>query len=153
MDNLIVGLRQVPAESLIPNPDNWRTHPTEQAKALRTALAGIGYAVPIIARELPDKSLRIIDGHLRATEMGAEAVPVIVIDVTDEQERALLATIDPLVGLAASDDEALAALSSIVARDDEVIAELLNDLHGDILPDAGEPPDDPGTEIGRAEEL
>lgn len=36
--------RRIPANELIPNPKNWRTHPEDQRKALRGVLAEVGFA-------------------------------------------------------------------------------------------------------------
>ena len=63
----IKELRRVKADRLRPHPKNWRTHPQRQQDALRGILAEIGYADALLARELPDGSLELIDGHLRAT--------------------------------------------------------------------------------------
>jgi len=49
----IKELRRVPASELIPNPKNWRVHPTAQQDALRGVLAEVGYADALIARETP----------------------------------------------------------------------------------------------------
>src|SRR5580692_5069287 len=58
-------LRRVPAKDLLVNPKNWRRHPKAQADALRGLLTEIGYADALLARELPDGQLMLIDGHLR----------------------------------------------------------------------------------------
>jgi len=62
----IKELRRVRAKDLLPNPRNWRVHPKVQAAALRGLLAEVGYAGALLARELPDGKLQLIDGHLRA---------------------------------------------------------------------------------------
>ncbi len=62
--------RKVRACDLVPHPANWRTHPDIQASALRDLLKEVGFAGAVIARELKDGRLRIIDGHLRAETMG-----------------------------------------------------------------------------------
>lgn len=62
----IKSLRRVRASELIPNPRNWRTHPPEQAEALRGVLEEVGFAGATLARETP-KGLMLIDGHLRQT--------------------------------------------------------------------------------------
>ena len=62
----IRDFRRVPARELQPHPGNWRTHPAEQQEALRDLLAEVGYAGALLARELVDGSLQLIDGHLRA---------------------------------------------------------------------------------------
>ena len=74
--NRVKSLRIVPANELRPNPKNWRTHPKAQADALRGVLAEVGMADACLARELPDGSLMLIDGHLRAETLGDGDVPV-----------------------------------------------------------------------------
>jgi hypothetical protein len=65
----------VRARDLLPNPKNWRRHPKVQANALRGLLNEIGIADALLARELPDGRLQLIDGHLRAATMPDEEVP------------------------------------------------------------------------------
>jgi ParB-like chromosome segregation protein Spo0J len=103
-------LRRVPASDLRPNPRNWRTHPERQRDALRGALAEVGYADALLARELEDGSLELVDGHLRAETTPDAVVPVLVLDVTREEADKILLTLDPLAGLAGVDDERLAEL-------------------------------------------
>jgi hypothetical protein len=59
-------LRRVRARDLLSNPKNWRRHPKAQADALRGLYAEIGCADALLARELQDGRLMLIDGHLRA---------------------------------------------------------------------------------------
>jgi len=61
----IKELRRVGGRELVHNPKNWRSHPAAQARALRALLTEIGYADALIARELPDGQLQLIDEHLR----------------------------------------------------------------------------------------
>src|SRR4051795_1571083 len=106
----IKDFRRVPASSLRPAPDNWRTHPPAQRDELKGLLAEIGYAGASLCRELPDGSLELIDGHLRAEEMGGQDVPVLVTDLDEAEAKKLLATFDPLGGMAAADPASLDAL-------------------------------------------
>ena len=53
----VIDFRRVPASSIRPSPFNWRTHPREQADALRGLLAELGFAGAVLARE-PD--IRIV---------------------------------------------------------------------------------------------
>src|SRR5579872_2634795 len=96
----IKELRRVPAKDLRPNTKNWRTHPKAQREALQGILAEVGYAGALIARELPDGSLELIDGHLRAETTPDQLVPVLVLDVTKEEADKLLASLDPLAAMA-----------------------------------------------------
>lgn len=102
-----MGLRRVPASSLAPNPKNWRKHPKEQANALRGILAEVGWVDALLARELPDGTLQLIDGHLRAETTPDEEVPVIVVDLNESEADKVLATFDPLSAMAKTDVEQL----------------------------------------------
>jgi ParB-like chromosome segregation protein Spo0J len=96
----IKELRRVKANELRPNPRNWRTHPAAQQEALRGVLAEVGYADALLARELEDGTLELVDGHLRAETTPEALVPVLVLDVTQEEADKILLTLDPLAGLA-----------------------------------------------------
>ena len=101
----IKELRRVPANQLKPNPKNWRVHTEEQGNALRSLLAQVGFAGAVLARELSDKSLMLIDGHLRAETSGTEKVPVLILDVNETEADLILATFDPVGSMAIHDPE------------------------------------------------
>lgn len=101
----IKELRRVKAKDLIPNSKNWRVHPKTQAAALRGLLSEIGYADALLARELPDGRLQLIDGHLRAETTPNATVPVLILDVTDSEADKILLTLDPLAAMAEADTE------------------------------------------------
>lgn len=103
-------LRRVSAGQLRPNPRNWRTHPPSQRAALQGLLAEIGYADALLARELPDGTLELIDGHLRAELTPQAEVPVLVLDLDPREADKLLALLDPLAALAETDGAKLTAL-------------------------------------------
>jgi hypothetical protein len=92
----IKELRRVPASALVRNPKNWRRHPKAQADALRGLLTEVGYSDALLARELPDGRLVLIDGHLRAETTPNSVAPVLVLDVTEEEGEKMLLTLDPL---------------------------------------------------------
>jgi DNA modification methylase len=121
-------LRRVRAGELAPNAKNWRRHPKAQADALRGLLAEVGYADALLARELPDGRLVLIDGHLRAATTPDAIVPVLVLDVTEEEADKLLATLDPLAAMAEADAAALGQLLESVRSDNEAVSELLGRL-------------------------
>lgn len=87
--NRILRLENKPASSIRPSPLNWRTHPKEQADALRGVLAEIGFAGAILVRELEDGAYEAIDGHLRLDTAGNEPVPILVTDLTEEEAKVL----------------------------------------------------------------
>jgi DNA modification methylase len=126
-------LRRVKAADLRPNPKNWRKHPKVQADALRGVLSEIGQADALLVRELPDGTLMIIDGHLRAETMPDSIVAVLVLDVTEEEADKLLLTIDPLAAMAESDPERMASLLKTVRTNNEAVQELLRRTAGNRL--------------------
>lgn len=131
-------LRRVRAAELRPSPSNWRTHPKEQREALQGLLAEVGYAGALLARELPDGSLELIDGHLRAETTPDSEVPVLVLDVDDAEAKKLLLSIDPLGAMATADTEKLDALLREVNTSSEALADMLTGLaedHGVVPPD------------------
>lgn len=124
--NRIKELRLVPASELRPNPKNWRTHPKSQQDALRGVLAEVGIADAMIARELPDGTLMLIDGHLRAETMPEQEVPVLVLDVNEAEADKLLATLDPLAAMAESDAAKLDQLLRNVDTGSEALQQLIS---------------------------
>lgn len=124
----IKELRRVRAGELRPNPRNWRLHPPEQQDALRGLLAEVGYADALLARELADGSLMLIDGHLRAETTPDAVVPVLVLDVDEHEADKILLTHDPLAGMAAVSREHLDVLLAEVQTESAVVREMLNFL-------------------------
>lgn len=126
----IKELRRVKAADLVPNPKNWRRHPKAQADALRGLLAEIGYADALLARELPDGELMLIDGHLRAETTPDFEVPVLILDLDEAEADKLLLTLDPLASLAEPDSERIGALLQTVRTDSPAVEELLRRTAG-----------------------
>jgi hypothetical protein len=124
----IRDFRRVRAAALTPHPDNWRTHPPRQRAVLQGLLAEIGFAGALLVRELPDGSLQILDGHLRAETAADAVIPVLVTDLTDAEAAKLLATLDPLAAMAGTDGGALETLLRRVDTESAAVAGLLADL-------------------------
>jgi DNA modification methylase len=152
-------LRRVPASELRPNPKNWRTHPEAQANALRGLLSEIGIADAVLARELADGSLMLVDGHLRAETLGDETVPVLVLDVDEAEADKVLATLDPLAAMAEADAAKLDAILREVDTGSPDVQQLLADLADEaglyqdeakeiVEDEIPEPPVDPITKPG-----
>ncbi len=124
----IKELRRVRAGDLVPNPRNWRSHPQTQQDALRGVLAEIGYADALLVRELPDGRLEIVDGHLRAETTPDEVVPVLVLDVTEEEADKLMLTLDPLAAMAEANKEALGRLLQEIETQSPAVQAMLDNL-------------------------
>ena len=125
MRDRIKAFRRVPASELRPNPKNWRTHPASQQDALRGILAEVGVADAALARELPDGSLMLVDGHLRVETLAGGEVPVLILDVTEAEADKLLATLDPLAAMADSDAAKLDELLRNVDTGSEALQQLM----------------------------
>jgi hypothetical protein len=65
----------------------------------------VGFARSLLAFELPDGRLKLIDGHLRRDLDPEMQVEVEVPDVTEEEARTLLLSIDPLAALARTQEQ------------------------------------------------
>ena len=109
MRSRIVELREVRAGDLLPDPRNWRSHPTGQREALQAMLDEVGVVDAVIARETPG-GLMLVDGHLRADLDKDATLPVLVVDLDDTEAGQVLATLDPLAAMAEADTEALRSL-------------------------------------------
>lgn len=138
----IKELRRVKASELAPNPLNWRTHSKAQGDVLRGLLAEVGFAGAVLARELPDGSLQLIDGHLRAETVGGDTeIPVLVLDVSADEAAKILATYDPLGAMAGSDAAKLDELLRGVQTGNEAVASLIEQTltAAGGMPDVDEP--------------
>lgn len=125
MRNRIKSHRRVRVGDLVPHEDNPRLHSETQRQALRALLGEIGFARSVLAYELPDGRLKLIDGHLRQEEIDPdEQIDIEVLDVTDDEARKLLLSLDPLAQLAEYDAKALADLRDVVETDSEAVRNL-----------------------------
>jgi DNA modification methylase len=124
----VVELRRVRAGDLKENPRNWRRHPERQRRALRAMLEEVGFADAILARERGDGSLEIVDGHLRRSMDPEMVVPVLVLDVDEQEADKLLVSLDPLAALADADAGPLAELLASIETNSEDLRMLFADL-------------------------
>lgn len=146
-------LRRVRARNLVANPRNWRRHPRGQTEALRGLLSEIGYADALLARELPDGRLMLIDGHLRKDTTPDAVVPVLVLDLDEAEADKLLLTLDPLAAMAESDSERIKQLLQTVQTDSPAVEELLRRTAGERLWSLIHPQAEPPAQIDKAGEL
>jgi hypothetical protein len=143
----IKELRRVKASELRPHPKNWRVHPAAQQDALRGVLAEIGYAGALLVRQLPDGSLELIDGHLRAETTPDQEVPVLVLDLDEREAATLLALHDPLAEMAEADDAALAELLAQVETENDAVQAMLDQMLDQSEPAAGDSAATPAQDV------
>jgi len=151
----IKELRRVPARELLPHAQNWRRHSTSQRQALTAVLKDIGWADAVLAYQTTD-GLRLIDGHLRADISPDAMVPVLVLDVDDQEALKLLATHDPLAAMAETDADMLRQVLEAAQLEDEALKRMLDDYVPPLDPQEGltdpdeipPPPEKPVTRRG-----
>ena len=117
--NRIKAHRRVRAGDLVPHEWNFRTHPALQRAALGALYEQVGFARSLLAYELPDGRLKLIDGHLRRDLTPDMEVEVEVLDVTEDEARTLLLSIDPLAALAEQQDQLHQRLLELTPTDSE----------------------------------
>src|SRR6266851_5318880 len=94
--NRIKAHCRVRAGDLVPHEWNYRLHPDAQRAALEALYREVGFARSLLAYELPDGRLKLLDGHLRRDLDPDMEVDVEILDVNDDEARALLLSIDSL---------------------------------------------------------
>ncbi len=123
--NRVRELRTVLASELVADEENWRTHPPSQERAMRAVLKDVGYADALLVRELDDGRLKLIDGHLRRSLNPDQEVPVLILDVDEDEARTMLLTFDPITSYADADRDKLKTVIDKVRMKDDGAKELI----------------------------
>jgi DNA modification methylase len=129
--NRIVGEGDEAPDQLLANPLNFRTHPGSQADALVGALDTVGWITRVIVNRTTG---HVIDGHLRvaqALRRGEATIPVTYVELSHDEERLALATLDPISAMAGQDDEMLRQVLDGLKVDSEDLSAYLAGLHPD----------------------
>jgi DNA modification methylase len=152
----IKEFKRVRFSELKANQKNWRKHPQKQKDAMAGVLRSVGWADAVLARET-ESGLELIDGHLRKEIAEDAEVPVLILDVNEQEADLILATHDPLAEMATTDQKTLDELITNLDFDDLQTNELLSLLSStprevgeDEIP---EPPADPVTVPGNLFQL
>jgi hypothetical protein len=128
LKNRVVGHDNVNPEELLANPFNFRLHPAEQQNALAGSVDEIGFIDPVIVNQ---NTGHVVDGHLRVTlalRSGEKSIPVVYVDLTEDEEKKALLLLDPIAALAAQDREKTEELLSLVSSDDDRVQQHLRDM-------------------------
>jgi len=148
-ENRITGSGEATPEDLLANPENWRIHPQFQQDALSDVLDRVGWVQNVIINTTTG---HLIDGHLRvklAMQREEKTIPVVYVELSEEEERLILTTIDPLSALAATDQDMIDSLINDIG---DVEGEALNKLLAELASDA-EPEDQAGKDDMPGEEI
>jgi len=128
LESRIIEHGEAAPADLVANPHNWRVHPQAQLDALAAVLDTVGWVQDVIFNR---QSGYLLDGHARvaiATQRGETSVPVVYVDLNEEEERLMLATLDPLSAMAESDRAALEDLLALVKTEDEALGAMFGAL-------------------------
>lgn len=124
----IVGHGQEAPGQLLANPSNWRTHPREQQAALEGVLDQVGWVQGVVVNK---RTGHLIDGHLRVTlamRHNESEIDVDYVDLSQEEEDLVLATLDELAGMATTDDDKLKALVERVKANTPAVQDVIDRL-------------------------
>lgn len=125
--NCIVGYGSEDPTQLLANDKNWRIHPHAQELALSEVMREVGLCQNIVVNK---RSGKVVDGHLRvamAISEGQPALPITYVDLSDEQEALILASLDPLSAMAGTDTGKLTdLLSQFMLKDGELRIKLMD---------------------------
>ena len=108
--NRIVSHGEEAPEAIVANDSNWRTHTQTQRHALASVLSEVGLVQSVVVNTTTG---RLVDGHLRvelAKAQGQPTIPVVYVELTEDEERIILATLDPIGAMATADREKLGEL-------------------------------------------
>lgn len=120
----------VPPDQLLANPLNARRHGGAQRESIRSSLSALGWIAPVLVNTTTG---HVIDGHARIEEAlteGAPAVPVLYVELSEEEEALALATYDPIAAMATYDAEVTGLLLEAIDRTtlDEQLDVILADI-------------------------
>jgi hypothetical protein len=117
------------ADQFTAHPDNPKFHPPLQREVIKALLGSIGW---IDAVKVSKRTGYVLDGHERiftALENGdSEPVPFLLVDVSEDEEKEILATYDPSGYLAQHDAAQLDALLQQVNSDSPAVQRMLAEL-------------------------
>ena len=129
--NRIISSGTISPQKLLENPENWRGHPVKQEQVVAGSLEEVGWVRDILINK---RTGHMIDGHLRvkiAKKRGEKLVPYSMIDVSLEEERIILATLDPSSEMAEMNKEVLRPLLAKITVGSVALQKLLSQLEED----------------------
>ena len=137
--NRIIGYGEEAPGQLLANPKNWRIHPKYQQDALAGVLDEVGWIQDVLVNKTTGY---VVDSHLRvamAISRGEKTVPVKYVDLSEDEEALVIATLDPISALAMADAQVLGELLEQVSTEDEAVQRLLDEIAaeaGVVLPES-----------------
>ncbi len=102
---------------------------------IRGLLQEVGYVDALIARETP-RGLELIDGHMRSEETPDMEVPVLIVDLTDDEIDKVLVTLDPVAAMAKSDAQLLSTMLEGIETQNADLRRFIVDAAAELEDDA-----------------
>lgn len=137
--NRIVGHGEADPKKLVANKWNFKVHSAMQGRSLEEAIGEVGYLRSVTVNK---RTGHLVDGHLRvelALKRGVKTIAVEYVDLTEREERAALAALDPIAKLAGEDQDKLGSLIKALGNDAKEIRSIAEALVEDAGPDESEP--------------
>lgn len=91
-------------------------------------LEEVGWVQQVIINQ---RTGNLVDGHLRcqlAAREGNKTIPVLYVDIDEAEEALVLATLDPIAAMAATDKQKLDELFQDINSDNENVQKLIADI-------------------------
>jgi len=126
--NRIVGHGVKPASQFMANPLNWRQHPPEQRNLLNSVLNEIGWVQNVVENVTTG---HLLDGHERVwqgLQNGDADVPYVQVELSPDEEKTMLALLDPISEMAYTDKDNLKSLLEGVTAMDVNITKFLSEM-------------------------
>lgn len=117
----IVGHGYESPEQMMANPMNFRVHPSEQREVMGEVLEAVGWVQEVVVNRVTGN---LVDGHLRvllAMQAGEEQIPVEYVELSEAEERLVLAVYDRLALMAGEDEAKLGELLAEVGEELEAL--------------------------------
>ena len=120
--NRITGSGILKVSEAKPHALNFRLHPAAQSRALAASLDNVGWVQQVVVNTTTGN---LLDGHLRvelARQRGESELPCLYVELSEDEERLVLATLDPIAAMATADRDKLAELLACIESEDEQAA-------------------------------
>ena len=131
----IKDFRRVKASEFLPHPLNPKSHPVAQIEALRGSFSEFGICDVFVAFEPEPGKLQLVDGHGRTGIAGDQEVPTVILDITPEEAKMLVAVTGQTALLADWDEIKIHDIVSAYQATDADLAHFLSGIGAEAPPD------------------
>jgi hypothetical protein len=128
--NRITGSGTLKVAEAKPHELNFRLHPAAQSQALAASLDNVGWVQQVVINSVTGN---LLDGHLRvelARQRGESELPCLFVELSADEERLVLASLDPITAMASADRTKLQELLTSIQSEDEQVRGCWSRLQG-----------------------